>query len=171
MDPVTLGAVLLAIVSGAAGEVGSRLWDKVSALVRAPFRHGGAGGSALAASPVGGSAPASAGLPATAGLAASGGLAAPGAGVAELTALAGSPNDKDLALALAHALVARADADAEFGRALGQWWEQTSQVRTGEGSVTNVISGGTQHGPVLQGRDFTGLTFGSASPPSPPATA
>jgi hypothetical protein len=38
VDPVTLGAVLLAIVSGAAGEAGSRLWDKVSTLVRAPFQ-------------------------------------------------------------------------------------------------------------------------------------
>jgi hypothetical protein len=38
-------------------------------------------------------------------------------------------------------------------------------------SVTNVISGGTQHGPVLQGRDFTDLSFGSpAAPPIvPPA--
>ncbi len=145
VDPVTLGAVLLAIVSGAAGELGSRLWEKVSALARAPFQHGGSGQPALGAPPVGGD------------------------GVAELAALAGSPKDGDLALALAHALVARAGADSEFGRALGQWWEQASQVRTGEGSVTNVISGGTQHGPVLQGRDFTGLTFGPTSSPAKPS--
>lgn len=37
------------------------------------------------------------------------------------------------------------------------------------GDVTNTISGGTQHGPVLQGRDFTNLSFGvSAVPPVPP---
>jgi hypothetical protein len=34
------------------------------------------------------------------------------------------------------------------------------------GDVTNTISGGTQHGPVFQGRDFSGLTFGSP-PPAP----
>jgi ABC-type glycerol-3-phosphate transport system substrate-binding protein len=35
------------------------------------------------------------------------------------------------------------------------------------GDVTNTISGGTQHGPVLQGRDFSNLSFGAA--PAPPA--
>jgi hypothetical protein len=33
--------------------------------------------------------------------------------------------------------------------------------------VTNTISGGYQYGPVLQGRDFIGLTFGAT--PAPPA--
>ena len=38
------------------------------------------------------------------------------------------------------------------------------------GSVKNTISGGTFSGPVLQGRDFTGLTFDAspAAPASPP---
>ena len=31
------------------------------------------------------------------------------------------------------------------------------------GGVTNMISGGTQNGPVLQGRDFTGLTLSAGS--------
>ncbi|HEX5298271.1 MAG TPA: hypothetical protein VFW50_14905 [Streptosporangiaceae bacterium] len=35
------------------------------------------------------------------------------------------------------------------------------------GDVANTISGGTQQGPVLQGRDFNNLSFG-ASPASPP---
>ena len=35
-------------------------------------------------------------------------------------------------------------------------------VRASLGNVTNTISGGTQYGPVLQGRDFTNLTFGAA---------
>ena len=39
-----------------------------------------------------------------------------------------------------------------------------------DGDVTNTISGGTQYGPVLQGRDFTGLTFGSPAPPPPPSS-
>jgi hypothetical protein len=33
------------------------------------------------------------------------------------------------------------------------------------GDVTSTISGGTQYGPVVQGRDFTDLTFGSPAPP------
>ena len=45
--------------------------------------------------------------------------------------------------------------------------EQASQVRV-QGDVTNTVSGGTQHGPVLQGRDFSDLTFGSSTgPPAP----
>ncbi|WP_321170676.1 hypothetical protein [Embleya scabrispora] len=31
--------------------------------------------------------------------------------------------------------------------------------------VTNTITGGTQHGPVLQGRDFSGVTFHTQPPP------
>ena len=40
-----------------------------------------------------------------------------------------------------------------------------------DGNVTNTISGGNQYGPVLQGRDFTGQTFGSPAspPPFPPS--
>ena len=40
-------------------------------------------------------------------------------------------------------------------------------VRAAEGNVTNTISGGTQYGPVLQGRDFSNITFG-ATPGMPP---
>jgi hypothetical protein len=36
------------------------------------------------------------------------------------------------------------------------------------GDVVNVISGGEQHGPVLQGRDFYGLSFGPR-PDAPPS--
>ena len=66
------------------------------------------------------------------------------------------------------AAVARAGVDPGFERALGEWWEQAAPVREKTGNVTNTISGGVQHGPVLQGRDFTGLTFGPA-PPAPSA--
>jgi hypothetical protein len=142
VDPVTVGAVLLAIVSGAAGEAGSRLWAGVSALVRRPFRHRGPDDSAISLR----------------------------SGDAELKALEEAPSDQARARALAEVLVARGDADADFGRGLQEWWAQASQVRTGEGNVTNTISGGTQNGPVLQGRDFNGpITFGSAPPPPPPA--
>ena len=36
------------------------------------------------------------------------------------------------------------------------------------GNVANTISGGTQQGPVLQGRDFSNITFGT--PPSGPSS-
>jgi hypothetical protein len=137
MDPVTVGAVLLAIVGGAAGEAGSKLWDGVTALVRLPFRHREAAGEAAVAV---------------------------GTGEAELKALRQAPADQPRAVALAEALLARAGADGAFRQELESWWARASQVRTGEANVTNVISGGTQHGPVLQGRDFTGLTFGAAPP-------
>jgi hypothetical protein len=43
------------------------------------------------------------------------------------------------------------------------------------GDVVNVIGGGVQHGPVLQGRDFAGMTFGrgpaAASQTSPDKSA
>ena len=43
MDPVTIGAVLAAIVGGAGGALGTQLWAGVGSLVRRPFRHGHAG--------------------------------------------------------------------------------------------------------------------------------
>jgi hypothetical protein len=139
MDPVTVGAVLLAILSGVAGEAGSKLWDGVVALVRRPFRHPEAAGALTASQE---------------------------SGVAQLQALAQAPTDQEGAVALAEALLARADADAGFRRELEDWWSRTTILRTGEGNVTNVISGGTQHGPVLQGRDFTDLMFGFSPPTS-----
>jgi hypothetical protein len=47
--------------------------------------------------------------------------------------------------------------------------EDISHVPT-SGNVGNTVSGGTQYGSVLQGRDCTGLTFGSpaAGPAQPP---
>jgi hypothetical protein len=138
VDPVTLGAVLTAIAAGGGEAVSSKAWEGLAALVRRPFRHGQAAGEASGAS-----------------------------GEAELAALAGAPDDERRAAALAELLAARADADSEFADALADWWEQARQVQV-SGNVSNTISGGTQHGPVLQGRDFTGLAFGV--PAIPPAT-
>lgn len=142
MDPVTIGAVLAAIVGGAGGALGAQLWSGVSALVRRPFRRAHAVGDATAALP---------------------------SGSAELVALEQAPGDEQRAVALAEVLVARADAESEFGEALRAWWEQASQLSLG-GDVTSTISGGTFHGPVLLGRDFSGLTFGptTAQPPALP---
>ena len=67
--------------------------------------------------------------------------------------------------------------------AIGSWWaprraeggdpdgalrKQAAPVREKTGDVENTISGGTFSGPVFQGRDFTGLTFGAS--PVPPAS-
>ena len=139
MDPVTVGAVLLAVATGVSEALGGQLWAGVVSLVRRPRR----GGTGLA-----------------------GELPASGSGEAELAALRESPGDRERAVALAGVLLARAAADAEFGRALRDWWAQAEPVREKIGDVTNTISGGTFSGPVLQGRDFSGLTFG-ASPTAP----
>lgn len=142
MDPVTVGAVLAAVAGGAGGALGSQLWAGLSALVRRPFHsdHTSAGETVVLAS----------------------------SGEAELVVLEQAPSDEARAVALAKALVARAEADGEFREALQTWWEQASQIQVG-GDVANTISGGTQHGPVLQGRDFSGLTFGCPAVPSVPA--
>src|SRR5450755_268071 len=136
MDSVTIGAVLLAIISGAAEGLGSRLRDGVVSLVRRPFRR--AAGDSAAATAV---------IP---------------SGEAELAALERDPTDQQRAVALAQVLLARAGADPEFGRALEAWWGQAEPVRASIGEVRNMISGGTQQGPVLQGRDFSNITFGAA---------
>jgi hypothetical protein len=59
--------------------------------------------------------------------------------------------------------------------AVAAWWApqaansgEAVSARGDAGDVTNTISGGSQYGPVLQGRDFAGLTFG-ASPSTPGA--
>src|SRR5215467_12466596 len=115
MDPVTVGAVLLAIVSGASGELGSQLWAGVSALVRRPFRHRQAAQGTEALGPT---------------------------GPRELAALKRAPADERRAMALAEALIARAEANADFQAALEGWWEEAKPVR-------NAISGGTFYGQVL----------------------
>ncbi|WP_371749274.1 hypothetical protein [Streptomyces sp. NBC_00280] len=90
-------------------------------------------------------------------------------GQAELDRLEEAPEDAARAQALSTALAARATADAEFSASLQQWHEQARLVRTGDGDVHNTISGGTfQHGPVVQGRDFSGLTFTTTAPPPAP---
>jgi hypothetical protein len=147
MDPVTIGAVLLAIVGGAGGQLGTQLWEGVVSLVRRPFRRKPAASSDAAAAEV---------VP---------------AGGAELAALQQAPGDQGKAVALAEALLARSGADEEFRRALESWWQQAQPIRVSIGNVANTISGGTQHGPVLMGRDFSNITFGvaPATPPVPPS--
>jgi hypothetical protein len=77
------------------------------------------------------------------------------------------PADEDavaaLRLAVRKALAADAGLQGEVRDMLGQARVIIS------GNVSNTISGGTQQGPVLQGRDFSNLTFGVS--PVPPTGA
>lgn len=132
MDPVTVGAVFLAAVTGVSEVLGGHVWDGLVSLVRRPSRgKKDSGGSAAAVS----------------------------SGEAELLALQQSPDDHK-AVALAEVLLGRAESDTDFGQALRQWWAQAAPIRDKIDDATNTISGGTQYGPVLQGRDFTNLAFG-----------
>jgi len=139
MDPVTLGAVLLAVVTGASEALSGQLLELLSSLVKRPSRRRATAGSPAPVS----------------------------SGEAELAALRQDPNDQRTSVALAEVLLARASDDSEFGQALRQWWAQAEPIRASLGDVTNTVSGGTQYGPVLQGRDFTNLTFGAPAPPLP----
>jgi hypothetical protein len=81
--------------------------------------------------------------------------------------------DETISLAIAGAILV-------IVLAVGAWWaprttddggadgrgpEQHPLTREKTGDVTNTVNGGTFSGPVLQGRDFTGLTFGTSPPP------
>ena len=145
MDAVTIGAVLAAISTGAGEGLGNQLWDGVVSLVRRPLHHKPATNSDVAAV-----------VP---------------TGEAHLAALQQAPGDQDKAVALAEVLLARSIADEEFRRAVQDWWDQAGPIRASIENVTNTVSGGTQHGPVLMGRDFSNVSFGVAQaspPPVPP---
>src|SRR5260221_1559170 len=111
MDPVTIGAVLLAIAGGASGQLGSQLWAAVSGLVHRPLGRRFSTDQAPDRA------------------------AASLSGVAELAAFEEAKTDEGRAVALAQVLVARADADTEFRQALEGWWERASPIRAGEGAV------------------------------------
>src|SRR5581483_6302068 len=127
MDPITLSVVLVAVVTGASEALGGQLLSGLATLIRRPWHRKAAE-------------PEQAALP---------------SGEAELAALRAAPDDQQKALALAEVLLARSGADAGFGQGLQDWWVQAEPLRDSTGDVTNTISGGTQHGPVLQGRDFS----------------
>lgn len=127
--------LLAALAGGAGGEMGRQAWQGLSALVHRPFRHRGPSRSGVSSAK------------------------------AELVALEEDPGDAELAKALSTALAARAALDDDFHTGLQRWHEQARLVRTGDGAVRSTINGGTFHGPVIQGRDFTGTSF-AAPPPS-----
>lgn len=137
MDPISV-ALLAALAGGAGGELGRQAWTGLTTLVRRPFTRGQ--DESVQAPAV-------------------------SSGQTELVRLQETPGDVARAQALSTALAVRAVVDSEFSSGLQQWHEQAKLVRTGDGDVHNTISGGTQHGPVLQGRDFSGLSFTTTPPP------
>ncbi|MFC8428077.1 hypothetical protein [Streptomyces sp. NPDC057253] len=124
--------LLVALAGGAGGELGREVWAGLSALVRRPFRRGDVDPPAI------------------------------GTGESELTRLAQDPSDESAAQTLSTTLSVRAALDPDFRTALTAWHGQARQVRIEDHTVHNTISGGTQHGPVLQGGSFTNLTFTQA---------
>ncbi|GAA1042162.1 hypothetical protein GCM10009566_42450 [Streptomyces murinus] len=136
MDPVTVG-LLAAMAGGAGGELGRQAWANLSALVRRPFGRGD--GTAVAEPDI-------------------------SSGVAELDRLAEAPADPGRAQALSTALAVRAAVDADFRAGLEVWHQWAKRVCAEGGEVRNSISGGTQNGPVLQGRDFSEVSFNTRPP-------
>ncbi|MER5473107.1 hypothetical protein [Streptomyces sp. NPDC002685] len=137
MDPVSVG-LLVALAGGAGGEVGRQAWAGLGALVRHPLRRGeDSPGSSVVSS-----------------------------GEAELVRLGQAPGDSSRAQALSTALAVRAAVDEDFHARLRQWSEAAELVRTGDGGTYNTVSGGTFSGPVIQGRDVSGNSFGVPSAPS-----
>ncbi|MEV5957013.1 hypothetical protein AB0M11_25145 [Streptomyces sp. NPDC051987] len=132
--------LLAALAGGAGGEIGRQSWAGLSALVRRPLRHQDNGQDGAVSS-----------------------------GETELAGLARAPGDAARAQALSTALAVRAALDPDFRTDLRRWHEEAQRVHTG-GEVHNEISGGTFHGPVQQGRDFSGLALTSPPPAPGPRT-
>ena len=134
-------ALLVALAGGAGGEIGRGAWAGLVRLVRSPFRRDGDG---------------------------DGDGAVGVSGEAELARLAEEPEDEARAQALSTALAVRAALDADFRAGLRAWQDDLPPLPdSGGGSVVNSVSGGVQYGPVVQGRDFSGLTFHAPAPPPP----
>ncbi|MGW7431366.1 hypothetical protein ACWGIN_17645 [Streptomyces sp. NPDC054861] len=133
MDPIT-AAALAALAGGLGGEAGRQAWQGLNALVRRPFGRAATQGTEDE------------------------GTSQASSGELEVAALEGAPADPMRAQALATALGVRAALDGEFRVLLHEWWQRV-QASSSRGDVHNSISGGTQNGPVLQGRDFSSLTF------------
>ena len=141
MEPISL-ALLAALAGGAGGEAGRQAWSTLTALVRRPFRSVGAADEEAPGS--------SSGLP-------------------ELQAAERAPEDTDRISALNTVLAVRAALDPEFRAGLQEWQQQAKATVQGSSEVHNHISGGTQHGPVIQGQNFSGITFTNQPPHEPPS--
>ncbi|PZT72730.1 MULTISPECIES: hypothetical protein [unclassified Streptomyces] len=132
MDAIT-AAALTAMAGSVGGDAGRQAWQGLTALVRRPFRR---------ASPEDGDSATDSGI---------------SSGEREPAELERDPADPLRAQALATALGVRAALDGEFRALLDTWWRE---ARSGTGGdVSNNVSGGTHNAPLLQGRDFSQITF------------
>ncbi|MER5402629.1 hypothetical protein [Streptomyces sp. NPDC002599] len=131
--------LLTALAGGVGGEAGRQAWAGLSALVRRPSQHDQdtAGGSAVSS------------------------------GEAELFRLEQAAADLARAQALSTALAVRAAVDADFQAGLQRWHQQAKLVHSSASEVHNEISGGTFHGPVAMGRDFTRINLAGHTSPGP----
>ncbi|MFF9819279.1 hypothetical protein [Streptomyces sp. NPDC014006] len=137
MDQIAVD-LLTRLAEGAAGEIGTRIWAGLSALVRRPFRQGdGASAPELSS------------------------------GEAELVALEREPGVPERAQHLSTALAVRSALDADFRDALQQWHQQAQVqlLQAGADGTSSHISGGTFNAPVQQGRDFSNISFNLPAPP------
>ncbi|WP_406147739.1 hypothetical protein [Streptomyces sp. NBC_01012] len=132
MDPIT-AAALASLAGSVGGEAGRQAWAGLAALVRRPFRRG------------------------TIPEPTRDGTHRVSSGELELAALQDDSTDPNRAQALVTALQVRAALDEEFRVHLDEWW-QSAQASGGSGDVHNNVSGNPT-GPVVQGRDFSNLTF------------
>ncbi len=123
--------VSAALAKSAGSEVGRQAWAGLAALVRRPFRR-------TVPEPAGNGPPRAS------------------SGELELAALQEDSTELNRAQVLVTALHVRAALDEKFRVRLEEWW-QRAQAAGGE--VHHSVSGGTQNGPVIQGRDFSNLTF------------
>lgn len=138
MEPLSV-AMLMALAGGLGGAAGTEAWQRLSTLVRRPFRRS----TLTPADPAAGDGESS---------------------VRALLVLQSRP-DSAAAQALLSALRQRAASDPDFDRALTSWAAQTQAAHIRTGDVSNVVSGGTQ-GTVVQARDINGpITFGTSARP------
>lgn len=133
VDPVSMEA-LAALAGGAGGELGREAWAALTALVRRPRNRTGVDRSGPS-----------------------------GGGESELLRLADAPGDQAAAEALSAALTQRARSDPAFDIDLTQWGQRSAPLTAEWGAVHNSVSGGIFHGPVIQTRDISGLTFNGPS--------
>ncbi|MFD3969924.1 hypothetical protein [Streptomyces cyaneofuscatus] len=82
----------------------------------------------------------------------------------ELVAFEASPTDPELAHALIRALVRRSIQDDEFRSDLEEWSDEAEDRSGGPSNVTNMISGGTYHGAVIQGGHISGVNIFNVPP-------
>ncbi|MEU9608271.1 hypothetical protein [Streptomyces sp. NPDC048057] len=142
MDPIT-AATLAALAGGLGGEAGRQTWQGLAALVRRPFQRGSDEGTVDDGTPQISS------------------------GEREVAALEDNPADPLRAQALATAIGVRAALDSEFRTLLEEWQQQQAKPAS-VSTIHNSVSGHVPNGQVVQGQNFSSLTFNLTRNPAAP---